>query len=75
MVACLPRNARECARIRRGLAAERIFPPFIRYPSAPQGGRDGFFRFAVNALHAWEDLERLVQVLRHVMNDRPRTRP
>lgn len=75
VVACLPRNDRECARLRRGLVAAGIFPPFICYPSAPQGGSDGFFRFAVNALHEWEDLERLVQALRHVMDDRPHTRP
>lgn len=75
VVACVPRDARDCACLRRGLAAAGIFPPFIRYPSAPKGGSHGFFRFAVNALHDWEALERLVQVLRAVMGDHPSARP
>ena len=70
VVACVPCDARDCARLRRGLAAAGIFPPFIRYPSAPKGGSRGFFRFALSALHEWEALERLVQVLRAVMGDR-----
>lgn len=74
VVACVPRDARDCARLRRGLAAAGIFPPFIRYPSAPKGGSHGFFRFALSALHEWEALERLVQVLRAVMGDRPSAR-
>lgn len=72
VVACVPRDARESARLQRGLTAAGIFPPFIRYPSAPKGGRHGFFRFAVSAVHEWEDLECLVQVLRSISPD---TRP
>jgi 7-keto-8-aminopelargonate synthetase-like enzyme len=62
--AWIPGNALATRRLARNLRAAGIHPPFIRYPSGPHGSAEGFFRFAASALHEWEDLKRLVAVLR-----------
>jgi 7-keto-8-aminopelargonate synthetase-like enzyme len=61
VVALHPGTRARARRLAGDLSKAGIHPPFIRYPSGP---RDGFFRFALNALHAWDDLERLVGVIR-----------
>lgn len=50
----------KATRLRSGLLAAGILPPWIRYPGGPVSG---YFRFAISSEHTAEQLDRLLQVL------------
>jgi len=56
-----PRTAARAEKLRRALLRADIHPIFIRYVSGPDAG---FFRFAVNAQHTPEEIERLAAAVR-----------
>lgn len=60
VLAFTPRGDQASLRARRSLRSAGIYPPFIRYPAGPEGG---FLRFAACAMHAWDDLGRLADVV------------
>jgi 8-amino-7-oxononanoate synthase len=62
IIAILPANAREAARLKAALLAQKIFPPFIKYPGGP---KSGFFRFVLSSEHTRAQLDALLKALRH----------
>ena len=62
IVPLVPASPQEAERLKRRLLAAGIHPPFIRYPSGPEGG---FFRFVVSSEHTRGQLKALAEVLTH----------
>ena len=62
IVPLVPVSPKEADRLKRRLLAAGIHPPFIRYPSGPEGG---FFRFVVSSEHTRGQLKALAEVLTH----------
>jgi 7-keto-8-aminopelargonate synthetase-like enzyme len=57
-----PRRAAEIAKLKAAMVEGGIFPPFIRYPGAPESG---YFRFVISSEHRRDQVEALVEVLKH----------
>jgi 7-keto-8-aminopelargonate synthetase-like enzyme len=56
-----PANKEQMDLLKRALFAEKIFPPFIKYPGAPS---EGYFRFSLSSEHTQKQLDSLIKVLR-----------
>jgi 7-keto-8-aminopelargonate synthetase-like enzyme len=64
IVAIVPRDAAETARLRRHLLERGVFPSFIRYPGGPEGG---YYRFVISSEHSREQLDDLLEGLRRAV--------
>ncbi len=60
IIAVIPRNPSEIEALRKRLLARNVFPSFIRYPGAPEGG---YFRFVISSEHTREQLDVLTASL------------
>jgi 7-keto-8-aminopelargonate synthetase-like enzyme len=60
ILALHPKSGREAAKLKRGLLAAGIYPPFIRYPGGPA---EGYFRFVISSEHTRRQLDGLIEVL------------
>ncbi len=60
IIAFHPATAEEAGALRARLLARKIFPSFIQYPGAPEGG---YFRFAISSQHSDEQLNSLLKAL------------
>lgn len=61
-------STRDRARLQKALVSAGIEPPFIRYPSGPEGG---LFRFSLSSAHPASAVERLAEVLESVCGSAP----
>jgi 7-keto-8-aminopelargonate synthetase-like enzyme len=61
MIGVIPGDPREAEALRRRLLSRNIFPPFIRYPGAPESG---YFRFVISSEHSRKQLDALTESLR-----------
>jgi glycine C-acetyltransferase/8-amino-7-oxononanoate synthase len=55
-----PRDTCHAETLKRRLLAQKIYPPFIKYPGGPPSG---FFRFAISSEHTRAQLDALVGAL------------
>lgn len=60
IIAIFPHSNRTAVRLKIALLAAGIYPPFIRYPGAPEGG---YFRFALSSEHTQAQLDKLLAAL------------
>ena len=60
IIANIPANAKEASQQQRRQIANRIYPPFIKYPGGPESG---YFRFAISSEHTAGQLSALIGAL------------
>jgi 8-amino-7-oxononanoate synthase len=60
IIGVIPRDLRETRGLRQRLLSRDVFPSFIRYPGAPEGG---YFRFVISSEHTRDQLDSLIASL------------
>ncbi len=61
IIRLIPTCPAAAASLNRALQAERIYPPFIKYPGGPS---NGYFRFVISSEHTPAQLQTLIRALR-----------